>query len=147
MQISVDYTVALNVLITCSLFKNEKITANYIVQKTGSDGTTVREVMYKLKKAGFITNKPGPGGTKLTRDLHDVTLLDVYNAVSNHKDNIIKFYDSPKSDPVFSYAIRETIDDHFNKYRDLLHKEMSKTSVSQLCDAISKNYNYTKERS
>lgn len=138
MQISIDYTVALNVLITCSLFDNEKVTANFIAQKTGGDGTTIREVMYKLKTAGFITNKPGPGGTKLAKDLSDVTLYDVYEAVLNPSVSMLKFYEVKENEETLASEIRNTVDKQFNQYKNLVLNEMRNTSIAQLCEIIKK---------
>lgn len=136
MQISIDYTVALNILITCSLFETEKVTANFIVQKTGGDGTTVREVMYKLKNAGMITNKPGPGGTKLIKELKDISLYDVYEAIFDTNEGMLKFYESDDID--FTRAVNESYDTQFKLYKELVFKEMKKTSVAKLCNDIKK---------
>ncbi len=136
MQINLNYTIALNILITCYIYDKEKITANFIVQKTGGDGTTIREVMFKLKTAGFITNKPGPGGTKLSKDLNNVSLYDVYAAVLNPKNSILKFYDATETNKDVSLAIQNIVEKQFNEYRNLFFNEMRKTSVAQLCEKI-----------
>ncbi len=136
MQICVDYTVALNILITCSLFETEKVTANFIVQKTGGDGTTVREVMFKLKNAGMIINKPGPGGTKLAKDLKNISLYDVYEAILDPNDSMLKFYES--EDKNFTSAVNESYDAQFKLYKNIVFEEMKKTPVSSLCSEIQK---------
>ncbi len=141
MKINLKYTVALNILIVCDICKERKITANYINSITGCDVTTIRQVMFDLKKAGFIEGKPGPGGTKLAKDLEDVSLFDVYVSVLDPKDSMLKFYEGTEEEAFLSNAIHDVVDHQFNNYRDLLLSEMKNTTVKSLCHKIQAKLN------
>ena len=130
MKINLKYTVALNILLVCELYKKEKITANYINKITGCDVTTIRQVMYDIKKAGFIDSKPGPGGTKLAKDLSEISLFDVYASVLDPSESMMKFYEGSSDN------IQTVVETQFNEYRDMLFTEMQKTTVKALCDKI-----------
>lgn len=134
MKINLKYTVALNILIVCDICKDKKITANYINSVTGCDVTTIRQVMFDLKKAGFLEGKPGPGGTKLIKDLENVTLFDVYISVLDPKESMLKFYEAAETN--LSKVIRTVVDTQFNNYRDLLLSEMKNTTVKTICCRI-----------
>ena len=136
MKINLKLTVALDVLIVCDICKDKKITANYINSVIGCDVTTIRQVMFDLKKAGFIEGNPGPGGTKLIKDLNNVTLFDVYISVLDPKENILKFYETKENNNNLSKNIQNILDSQFNEYRDQLLSEMKNTTVKNLCCKI-----------
>lgn len=136
MKINLKYTVALNILIVCDICKDKKITANYISSVTGCDVTTIRQVMFDLKKAGFIEGKPGPGGTKLKKNLENVTLFDVYVSVLDPKESMLKFYEAEEKENNLSKVIQSVVDTQFNDYRDLLLSEMKNTTVETICNRI-----------
>lgn len=136
MKINLKLTVALDVLIVCDICKDKKITANYISSVIGCDVTTIRQVMFDLKKAGFIEGKPGPGGTKLIKDLNNVTLFDVYISVLDPKESILKFYETKENNNNLSKSIQNILDSQFNEYRDQLLSEMKNTTVKNLCCKI-----------
>ena len=93
-----------------------------------------RNVMFDLKKAGFLEGKPGPGGTKLIKDLENVTLFDVYISVLDPKESMLKFYEAAENN--LSKVIRTVVDTQFNNYRDLLLSEMKNTTVKTICCRI-----------
>lgn len=136
MKINLKYTVAINILIVCNICKDKKITANYINSIMGCDVTTIRQIMFDLKKAGFIEGKPGPGGTKLVKDLNDISLFDVYIAVLDPQESMLKFYNTDTDNNTLSKAIQFVVDNQFNEYRDMLLFEMQKTTVGSLCQNI-----------
>ena len=136
MKINLKLTVALDVLIVCDICKDKKITANYISSVIGCDVTTIRQVMFDLKKAGFIEGKPGPGGTKLIKDLNNFTLFDVYISVLDPKESILKFYETKENNNNLSKSIQNILDSQFNEYRDQLLSEMKNTTVKNLCCKI-----------
>ncbi len=136
MKINLKYTVALNILIVCDICKDKKVTANYINSVTGCDVTTIRQVMFDLKKAGFIEGKPGPGGTKLKKNLENITLFDVYVSVLDPKESMLKFYEAEEKENNLSKVIQSVVDTQFNDYRDLLLSEMKNTTVETICSRI-----------
>ena len=92
MRFSTKYTLALQILTICYLYKDEKITSNFIAAHTGADASIIRYTMLDLKKKDLIVSKPGPGGTNLNCDLSKLTLYDVYELVAEPSDNLLKFY-------------------------------------------------------
>lgn len=50
MKISSRYTIALQLLCIFEVYRDNKITSNFIAEKTGADSSTVRYIMLDLKK-------------------------------------------------------------------------------------------------
>ena len=86
MKFPTKYTLAIQILCICHLYKDQKITSGFIAQHTGADSSIIRYTMLDLKKKNYIASKPGPGGTVLSTDLSKVSLYDVYELVADAND-------------------------------------------------------------
>ena len=54
MKISSTYTVALQLLLICKHYENEKITSGFVSRKIGADPALIRRVMTDLKNKNYI---------------------------------------------------------------------------------------------
>jgi DNA-binding IscR family transcriptional regulator len=77
------YELGLLILLLAEFYPQIRVTSALIGDITGYNPVIVRETYRKLKAAGLLDVKPGPGGLNLARDAHDITLWDVYNAVDD----------------------------------------------------------------
>lgn len=140
MKITSKYTVALQLLMLCEQYKNEKITSGFISKKIGADPVIVRLVMLNLKSANYITNKPGPGGTTLIKDLNEITLNDVYRCViDDETDEVLKFYKIPDEASPFESTFIKTANEEFLQYINSFYEELKKHTVKELYDKTIKN--------
>ncbi len=58
-----------------------------ISEITGSSKHHVAKVMQRLSKEGLVSSNRGPsGGFVLSKDAHEITLLDVYEAIEGRMD-------------------------------------------------------------
>ena len=89
MKITSKYTVALQLLLICNHYSEEKITSGFISRKIGADPVIIRQVMIDLKRENYIESKPGPGGTTLKKELSNISLYEIYNCVTDDDDNIL----------------------------------------------------------
>ena len=79
------FTVAIHSLMMVAAFEGErKITSELIAKSTGMNAVTIRHVFSKLKAAGLIAVKPGPGGVKLEKAPNAITLYDIYASVEEN---------------------------------------------------------------
>jgi Rrf2 family protein len=79
------FTVAIHSLMMIAAFqKQRKITSESIAQSTGMNAVTIRHVFGRLKAAGLIETKPGPGGANLSIEPDKITLYDIYAAVEGN---------------------------------------------------------------
>ena len=113
MKFPTKYTLAIQILCICHLYKDQKITSGFIAQHTGADSSIIRYTMLDLKKKDYISSKPGPGGTVLSTDLSNVSLYDVYELVADTNDSVLKFYDLPTSSNEIDFATKNATDEIF----------------------------------
>lgn len=136
MKFPTKYTLALQILIICYLYKNEKITSGFIAQHTGADSSIIRYTMLDLKKKELIESKPGPGGTTLNCNLSDISLYDIYELVADPNDTVLRYYDLPETATVIDKEINIHTDSVFNNMKEQIFNIMRHTSVLQLCNDI-----------
>lgn len=132
MKISSTYTVALQLLMICKQYENEKITSGFISRRIGADAAIIRRVMVDLKNNGYIESKPGPGGTKLLKDLNDINLYDIYKAVTDDDEKILKFYDSGNESTSFEERMLSATDECFSEYISSFYSELKSHTVGEI---------------
>lgn len=132
MKISSTYTVALQLLMICKQYENEKITSGFISRRIGADAAIIRRVMVDLKSNGYIESKPGPGGTILLKNLNDINLYDIYKAVTDDDEKILKFYDSGKESTPFEEKMQAAADECFSEYISSFYSELKSHTVGDI---------------
>lgn len=137
MKISSTYTVALQLLLICKHYENEKITSGFISRKIGADPALIRRVMADLKNKNYIESKPGPGGTTLKKDLSEITLYEIYKTVTDDDDQVLKFYDLPDGASTFEQSIQTTACDSFSKYIESFYLELKSHTVFDIYNKLS----------
>ena len=98
MKISVKFTIAIEMLILCKQYENnKKMNSRTLAEKIGTSPIVARQIMMNLSSAGLIESKIGPGGTVLKKSLNEITLLEVYKALGEDEGSLLKFPSIPKS--------------------------------------------------
>lgn len=136
MKITSKYTVAIQILLISRIYSCEKITSNFLSNKIGADAVIIRQVMLDLKKANYISGKPGPGGSTLIVPLNTITLFDVYNTVSAIDESMFKFYDTPESDTSYEKKIYEVTSNHFEEIQNAMYEKMKTITLQNIYDEI-----------
>lgn len=81
MKISSRFSVAVHILSLLSIETTAHCTSEWIAGSVNTNPVIIRRVLGQLKKAGMVQVRSGTGGASLTKDLNEITLLDVYRAV------------------------------------------------------------------
>lgn len=136
MKFPTKYTLAIQILCICHLYKDQKITSGFIAQHTGADSSIIRYTMLDLKKKDYISSKPGPGGTVLSTDLSNVSLYDVYELVADTNDSVLKFYDLPTSSNEIDFATKNATDEIFKNIQNDMYSKLKTISVMDICNQI-----------
>lgn len=141
MKISSRYTIALQLLCIFEIYKENKITSNFISEKIGADSSTIRYIMLDLKKRNYVESKPGPGGTKLSTPLSSISLYDVYELVANPNDSLLNFCTLPECASPTDEIIQNSINLHFESYKEEMFKKMRSQTVADICNKVKETLN------
>lgn len=134
MRLSSRYTLALQILCLCDIYKDQKITSNFIARKTGADPSIIRSTILELKKRDYLSSKPGPGGTTLNVDLKTITLYDVYELMEDPNEPALHFYDAPITCTDTDMALRNSSERIFGGYMQEFYENLKNTTLDKLCN-------------
>ena len=81
MKISSRFTVAVHILSLLAVSPTAHNTSEWIAGSVNTNPVIIRRVLGKLKKAGLVNVRSGTGGAYLIKELRDITLFDIYQAV------------------------------------------------------------------
>ena len=135
MQISSRFTIATHMLIIIALRGREsKVTSDFLAASVGVNPVIIRKTLSQLKKAELISVARGTGGAEIIKDLEDISLLDVYQAVEclGKKGQLFSFHDNPNPDCPVGANIHEVLDEKLDKIQEAMEEELSQTSLAQV---------------
>lgn len=96
MKISSRFTIAVHILALLALSPTSHNTSELIAESVNTNPVIIRRVLGKLKKAGLVNVRSGTGGAYLVKELHDITLFSIYQAVEVVKEeNLFHLHEQP----------------------------------------------------
>ena len=135
MQISSRFTIATHMLVIIALKgKESKVTSDFLASSVGVNPVIIRKTLSQLKKAELISVARGTGGAEIIKDLEDISLLDVYQAVEclGKTGQLFSFHDNPNPACPVGANIHSGLDEKLQKIQMAMEKELGQTSLAQL---------------
>ena len=135
MQISSRFTIATHMLIIIALKgKESKVTSDFLASSVGVNPVIIRKTLSQLKKAELISVARGTGGAEIIKDLEDISLLDVYQAVEclGKTGQLFSFHDNPNPACPVGANIHGVLDEKLQKIQLAMEQELSQTSLAQV---------------
>ena len=135
MQISSRFTIASHILIVIALkAAEERVTSDYLAGSVGVNPVIIRKTLSQLKKAGLVSVTRGAGGADLTKNLEEISLLDVYQAVESlgRTGQLFSFHEHPNPDCSIGRNIHQVLDDQLLKAQTAMERQLAQTSLAQL---------------
>lgn len=135
MQISSRFTIATHMLIIIALKgKESKVTSDFLASSVGVNPVIIRKTLSQLKKAELISVARGTGGAAIIKNLEDISLLDVYQAVEclGKTGQLFSFHDNPNPACPVGSNIHGVLDEKLQKIQLAMEQELSQTSLAQV---------------
>jgi len=96
-------------------------------------------IMSQLRESGIIDIKRGPGGISITRDLDQITFLDIYKAVeTNSEEDFFRFHENPNPDCPVGKNIRTSLDGALSVIQDKFEAELKTHTVADVYETTLK---------
>jgi DNA-binding IscR family transcriptional regulator len=97
----------------------------------------IRKIMGMLKNAGLVKVRPGIAGADLARDLHKITLLDVYTAVNVVQEKeLFGVHENPNPSCPVGRNIQEAISPLFSAAQLSMEKALGNVSIADVVNDI-----------
>ena len=140
MQITSRFTIAIHALAFIDLFQDEmRVTSNVLAKSIQVNPVIIRTVLSKLKEAGIIDARQGSGGSRLARELKDISFYDIYKAVDTvDETGLFHFHENPHPDCVVGGNIHAALDDKIKRVQDTMEDELNKISMADVVDDLTR---------
>ena len=135
MQISSRFTIATHMLIIIALGgKKTKVTSDFLAASVGVNPVIIRKTLSQLKNAELISVARGTGGTEILKDLQDISLFDVYQAVEclGKSGKLFSFHDNPNPNCPVGANIHEVLDQKLLDIQEAMENQLRQTSLAQV---------------
>lgn len=138
MQISTKFTIAIHLLAAVDFFgETQQVTSEFLAGSIGSNPVIIRGIMLKLRAAGLIATKRGPGGIALARPLADITFLDVYRAVeTGSRDALFHFHERPNPQCPVGRNIHRSLDGMLLDIQQRFEADLASHTVADVLNRI-----------
>ena len=135
MQISSRFTIATDMLIIIALEgKKTKVTSDFLAASVGVNPVIIRKTLSQLKNAELISVARGTGGTEIIKDLNEITLLDVYQAVEclGKTGQLFSFHENPNPSCPIGSNIHAVLDQKLLDIQEAMENQLGQTSLAQV---------------
>jgi DNA-binding IscR family transcriptional regulator len=139
MQISTRFSVAIHILLCVEVFKDRKVTSDFIAGSVNTNPVVIRKLMGLLRERGIIEVAPGTGGIALKREPRRITLLDIYRAADPVKDGELfgMHEDTAQNCPVGG-NIAELLGGYFGRVQEAMEAELGRSTLQDLLDDLAR---------
>lgn len=139
MKISSRFTIAVHILLCILLFKDKKITSNFLAGSIQVNPVIIRNILIQLKKAGIIIVKRGVGGISINKKIEDITLLDIFEAVESLDGKLFSFHQKPNSKCPVGKNINKILEPKLDNIQNAMEKELEKTTLKDIFNSLKNN--------
>ena len=133
MQISSRFTMAIHMFACIDTFTDRKMTSDFMAASIGTNPVIVRKLLQQLKAAGLIEVSRGTGGVTVTKQLDEITFLDVYKAVECTPDEqLFHFHENPNPKCPVGKNIHHVLDDRLNQVQKAMEDKLATMTLADV---------------
>ena len=132
------FSVATHILILISE-ADKDINSRDIAESVGTNASYIRKICALLKNANIIDSHQGNNGYKLNISADKLTLLKIYQAVSEeNKPHLFDIHLNPNDKCLVGTNIKPVLNDMFTDLEDEFAKELEKRTLLDCINEIRK---------
>jgi len=137
MKVTNKFTIAIHIILVLDLFgEKEKITSEKLAKSTNMNSVIIRQILSKLKAAGFVEINRGFGGARLITPLNTLSLFDVLVALGEAKTDFFNFHSSPSPDCPVGRHIHDVLDDYLINATKAMENYMKSVTLDTLSHTL-----------
>lgn len=137
MSISSRFAVGIHILALIEINEDGVSTSEFIAGSVNTNPAVIRKIMGMLKKAGLVNVQPGIAGAKLTKELSEITLFDVYKAVNVVPEKeLFSIHENPNPQCPVGRNIQNTIGSLLEVAQSALEKALGHITIEDVVKDI-----------
>lgn len=134
-KLSSRFSIAVHILTLASMH-SQNCTSEFIASSVNTNPVLIRRIIGYLKKAELVAVQAGTGGTSLLKDISEITLLDVYNAVEVTEDNKLFNFHNGNIKCKVGNNIESVLGKTFVNAQVAMENELFKVTIKDIIDGI-----------
>jgi Rrf2 family protein len=136
MRTSCRFAMAVHVLSVLAYKEGDRVTSAMLASSVNTNPVMVRRLLLALQRAKLVDTCKGAGsGSRLNRSPGRINLAEVYRAVE-----FAETFSSPSRKPntecPVGHCIRETLEKVFTSAQSAMERDLEKTTLASLLDAV-----------
>lgn len=132
------FSVAIHVLILISE-SPAPINSDQMAESVGTNASYIRKILALLKKAGVVDGHRGISGYSLTVVPHQLTLLRIYQAVTDEqKIHLLDIHQNPNDKCVVGHHIKPVLTGMFADIEESFARSLADKTLADCVDDIRK---------
>jgi DNA-binding IscR family transcriptional regulator len=137
MKISSRFTVAVHILSLIYITKDNSCTSEWIAGSVNTNPVVIRRIIGMLKNAGLLDVHPGVGGAYILKDLAQITLLDIYNAVEVvEEDGLFQLHQEPNPNCPVGANIHSVLELVLSRAQDAMEQILADITIKDIIDSL-----------
>lgn len=133
MMISSRFSVAVHILSLLAVNPTSHNTSEWIASSVNTNPVIIRRVLGKLKKAGLVKVRAGSGGAYLVKELQNITLFDIYQAVEVVPEkSLFHLHEQPNPQCPIGANIQGVLQVVFLRAQCALEEVLTKVTMEEL---------------
>ena len=130
------YSSAIHTLILISE-SNKPLTSEDIAKSVGTNASYIRKIIGLLKKKGIVESRRGVSGFALKLSPENLTLLSIYQAVSEtERPNLFDLHQNPNDACIVGHHIKPVLTGMFDELEDAFASALSQKTLADCIGAI-----------
>lgn len=137
MKISSRFTVAVHIISLIYIAKGNVCTSEWIAASVNTNPVVIRRIIGMLKNAGLVNVHSGAGGAYILKDLRQITLLDIYNAVEVvDEDGLFQLHQSPNPKCPVGANIHSVLELILSKAQSAMEQVLKNITMKDIIDHL-----------
>ncbi|MFC6206340.1 MULTISPECIES: Rrf2 family transcriptional regulator [Lactobacillaceae] len=134
MRLNTRLSDAIHTLSLLYVRNNENLSSTQIAQSVNTNPVLIRQLVGDLKSAGLVNSQRGVSKITLSKDPHDISLLDIYLAVDGHQ--ILNVDTNTNLNCIIGGNIQSILGDYYQNLTDGVKQQLSETTLADMIDQI-----------
>jgi Rrf2 family protein len=129
------FAVSIHILTLLAANKDDLVTSDAIAESVNTNSVVIRRTMSHLRQHGLVDSRPGTsGGWRLTRAPEQVTLYEVYHALSH--DSVLSMHSHPNPDCPIGGNIQQALLQVFDQAQNAVEATLNQVTISDVLKIV-----------
>lgn len=140
MQFSSRLPIAVHILLAIITFEGkEKTTSVFLAESVKVNPVIIRNTLGQLKAAGLVAIKAGEGGSSLSKEPKDITLMDIFEAVEKEEE-LFHFHENPNPECPVGKHVHAVLDNRLLAVQKAMQQQLKSITLQNIVDDMNQMF-------